>query len=383
MTSRERILTTLRHQEPDRVPFDLGSTKVTGIHRIAYERLRPALGLAPREAAISDLTQQLAAVDEDLLQALRVDTRGVASGDPSGWRLCIREEGRYRTFTDAWGLPRRMPRDGWYYDLCGHPLAEATSPEEIRRYPWPDPQDPARFAGLRARAQVARDTGCAVILGGVCAGLTEMCLWLRGFERFFTDLVADRPMAEAMLDLILETKLRYWERALAEVGDLVDIAMEGDDLGMQQCLLMNPRVYREVVKPRQAQLFAHIKKQAPVFVFYHTCGSVVEILPDLIEVGVDILNPVQVSAAGMDTRRLKAEFGRDIVFWGGGVDTQRILPHGTPQDVRDEVRRRIDDLAPGGGFVFNTVHNIQADVPPENILAMWETLQEYGVGKAE
>ncbi|HHX39807.1 MAG TPA: hypothetical protein GX715_07565, partial [Armatimonadetes bacterium] len=229
----------------------------------------------------------------------------------------------------------------------------------------------------------ARDTGCAVILGGVCSGLTEMSLWLRGYEQFFTDLVADRPMAEVMLDLILETKLRYWERALAEVGDLVDIAMEGDDLGMQQCLLMNPRVYRELVKPRQAQLFSHIKKQAPVFVFYHTCGSVVEILPDLIEVGVDILNPVQVSAAGMDTRRLKAEFGRDIVFWGGGVDTQRVLPHGTPQEVRDEVRRRIDDLAPGGGFVFNTVHNIQADVPPENILAMWETLQEYGVGKAE
>ena len=144
-----------------------------------------------------------------------------------------------------------------------------------------------------------------------------------------------------------------------------------------------PREHRELVKPRQAQLFSHIKKQAPVFVFYHTCGSVVEILPDLIEVGVDILNPVQVSAAGMDTRRLKAEFGRDIVFWGGGVDTQRVLPHGTPQEVRDEVRRRIDDLAPGGGFVFNTVHNIQADVPPENILAMWETLQEYGVGKAE
>jgi uroporphyrinogen decarboxylase len=132
------------------------------------------------------------------------------------------------------------------------------------------------------------------------------------------------------------------------------------------------------VKPRQAALFSHIKKQAPVYTFCHTCGSVVEILPDLIEVGVDILNPVQVSAAGMDTRVLKREFGRDLVFWGGGVDTQRVLPRGTPQEVRDEVRRRIDDLAPGGGFVFTTVHNIQADVPPENLLAMWETLQECG-----
>ncbi|MDH7570371.1 MAG: uroporphyrinogen decarboxylase family protein, partial [Armatimonadota bacterium] len=218
---------------------------------------------------------------------------------------------------------------------------------------------------------------CAVILGGVCAGLTEMSLWLRGFENFFADTAANKPLAEAMLDLILETKLRYWERALAEVGDLVDVVMEGDDLGMQQSLLMSPRTYRELVKPRQAQLFGFIKKQAPVFTFFHTCGSVVEIIPDLIEVGVDILNPVQVSAAGMDTRVLKREFGNDIVFWGGGVDTQRILPRGSVQEVRDEVRRRLDDLAHGGGFVFATVHNIQADVPPQNILAMWETLQSY------
>ncbi|MBI3948409.1 MAG: hypothetical protein HY321_21020 [Armatimonadetes bacterium] len=271
-----------------------------------------------------------------------------------------------------------MPKEeGRYYDLCGHPLSGATSPEDVRRYPWPDPADPARFAGLRERAQAARDTGCAVILGGICAGLTEMSLWLRGFENFFTDLASDRPLAEAMLDLILETKVRYWERALAEVGDLVDIIQEADDLAMQQSLLMSPKVYRELIKPRQAVLFAHIKKQAPVFTFFHSCGSVVGIIPDLIEVGVDILNPVQVSAAGMDTHALKRDFGRDIVFWGGGVDTQRVLPRGTPREVRDEVRRRLDDLAPGGGFVFNSVHNIQADVPPENILAMWQTVQAY------
>ncbi len=380
MTSRERVLCALRHQEPDRVPFDLGSTKTTGIHRDAYARLRPALGLPAREPEIFDLSQQLALVDEDALRALRVDTRGIASGNAAGWEARIREEGEYLVYTDPWGLPRRMPREnGRYYDLAGHPLSGAESPADIRALPWPDPVDPARFAGLRRRAEEARASGCAVVLGGICAGLTEMSLWFRGFDNFFMDLAADQALAEAMLDLILETKLRYWERALAEVGDLVDIAMEGDDLGMQQCLLMNPKTYRELVKPRQAVLFGHIKKQAPVFTFYHTCGSVVEIIPDLIEVGVDILNPVQVSAAGMDTRRLKRDFGRDIVFWGGGVDTQHVLPHGTPQQVRDEVRRRIEDLAPGGGFVFNTVHNIQSDVPPENILAMWETVQQMGV----
>lgn len=379
MTPRQRILTALQHQEPDRVPFDLGSTRVTGIHRIAYARLRAALGLPERPVEIYDPTQQLAVVEPDVLEALRVDTRGIASGNPSTWELRYEEDAQYHYYTDQWGLRRRMPKvEGRYFDLCEHPLASATSPQDVRRYPWPDPADPARFTSLRQQAQAARATGCAVVLVGICAGLTEMSLWLRGFENFFMDLVTNRPLAEAVLDLILETKMRFWERALAEVGDLVDIVQEGDDLGMQRSLLFHPNLYRTLIKPRQATLFRHIKKQAPVYIFFHTCGSVVEILPDLIEVGVEILNPVQVSAAGMDTRKLKREFGRDLVFWGGGVDTQRVLPRGTPQEVRDEVRRRLDDLAPGGGFVFNTVHNIQADVPPENILAMWETVQAYG-----
>jgi len=173
--------------------------------------------------------------------------------------------------------------------------------------------------------------------------------------------------------------MRYWEKALSLLGDLVDVVQEGDDYGGQQGLLISPRIWRDVFKPRLHQLFSHIKRCAPhVFIFFHSCGSIYEIIPDLIEVGVDILNPVQVAAANMDTKRLKREFGDCLTFWGGGVDTQKILPRGTPEQVREEVKRRIEDLAPGGGFVFATVHNIQADVPPENILAMWEAVQEFG-----
>ena len=175
--------------------------------------------------------------------------------------------------------------------------------------------------------------------------------------------------------------MKYWEHALKLVGQNVMIVSEADDLASQNRLLIAPEIYRKLIKPRHARLFSFIKKQAavPVKIFYHSCGAVSPLLPDLIESGIDILNPVQVSARDMNTRELKRQFGRDLTFYGGGIDTQRVLPRGTPGEVRDEVRRRIDDLAPGGGFIFAAVHNIQADVPPENILAMREALQEYGV----
>ena len=223
----------------------------------------------------------------------------------------------------------------------------------------------------------------AYVLGRNAPGVFEVALWMRGFENYFCDMIANRPFAEALLDIICEIKMKYWGRALELLGENVMIVSEADDLASQDRCLVSPKLYRDLIKPRHTRLFSFIKKQArvPVKIFYHSCGAVSELIPDLIEAGIDILNPVQVSAAGMDTKELKRRFGRDITFYGGGVDTQQVLPRGTPQEVRDEVHRRIDDLAPGGGFIFNTVHNIQADVPPENIVAMWEALQEYGIYK--
>jgi uroporphyrinogen decarboxylase len=380
MNSRDRILKALRHEEADRVPYDLSSTPVTGIHRVAYCGLRKKLGLPDRDPRIFHMMQQLAWVDDDVRDAMEVDARGLRPEPPGAWKLELTSDAEYTYYTDEWGITRRKQRDGGlYYDLCASPLADAEGTAGITRYPFPDPVDEARFARMRKEAEEARAEGRVFVLGGICAGMLEMGQWLRGFENFLCDLALNRPLAEALCDKIIELKMRYWERALALMGDVVDVVQEGDDYGAQGRLQVSPAVWREVFKPRLAQLIGHIKKCAPhVFLFFHSCGSIYDILPELIEVGVDILNPVQVAAARMDSRVLKKEFGDALTFWGGGVDTQRVLPVGTPQEVRDEVKRRIDDFAPGGGFVFTPVHNIQSDVPPGNILAMREALRAFG-----
>lgn len=379
MTPRERVLATLRHQEPDRVPYDLGATIYTGIHHLPYARLREALGLETRAPTIWHLSGQLAKVDEDVIRKLHIDAAGALTKPSATWRFELEEDEEYRYYTDEWGIRHRMPKDkGLYYDVCCSPLAEADDRHAIARHRFPDPDDRTRLTGLRDAANWARRNDLSFVMGSLGAGMFEMGQRLRGFTAFMEDLIINQPLAEALLDRILELKLAYWRRVLDELDGLVDIAAEPDDYGMQSGLFMSPALWRKLFKPRLRQLFTAIKRQAPVFIFFHTCGSVYDILPDLIEIGVDILNPVQVSAKNMNSARLKREFGEALTFWGGGVDTQEILPRGTPGQVKDEVTRRIHDLAPGGGFVFTTVHTIQADVPPENILAMWDTLQAEG-----
>lgn len=380
MTPRERVLAAIGHREPDRVPFDLGSTPVTGIHRVAYAKLRRAMGLADREPRIYHQMQQLAVVEDDVHQALGTDVRGVRPLPPPNWELRITEHEGFLAYADEWGIVRRMPSEGGlYYDLWKSPLADARSLADVERYPWPSPDHPSRFIGLREALEQARKAGYATILGGISSGMMEMGEALRGFGAFFEDIAGSSPIAEAIVEKILELKMAYWSAALAEAGDLVDIVMEGDDLGGQSGLLISPRTFGALFRPRLQRLCTHIKRCAPhVAIFYHSCGSVRRIIPDMIEAGIDILNPVQVSARDMDTAELKREYGTHITFWGGGIDTQDVLPHGSTDEVRDEVRRRIGDLAPGGGFVFTAVHNIQADVPPQNIMAMHRALQEYG-----
>ncbi|MRR32316.1 hypothetical protein EG834_18755 [bacterium] len=275
-----------------------------------------------------------------------------------------------------------MPKDqGWYYDVYHHPLQGAEiSKADIDRYPWPDPTDPARFAGLREKVKYAVEVEQqAVIMGGLCAGFVEMAGWMRGYADYLMDFAANPELMEYFCDKLLELKMAYWEKMLAEVGDLVSAVLESDDMGSQTDLLFSPRAYRRIVKPRHKKLYEFIKSRTRGKLFLHSCGAIRKVIPDLIEVGVDILNPVQVSAAGMDSRELKQEFGKDITFWGGGVDTQWVLGNGTVQEVKDEVRRRIEDLAAGGGFVFATVHAIQGNVPPQNVIAVWDALREFGI----
>jgi uroporphyrinogen decarboxylase len=379
VNSRERVRRALNHQEPDRVPFDLGGTGLSTMHVTVYRNLREHLGLPQTRARIGHMAEQLVLVDDDVSERLQTDVRPVLPGTASTFKYVFRDEGDYEAYTDEWGIGWHKPRDGgFYYDMYHHPLAEAMSLDEMKAHPFPDPLDHGRFDSLRAQAEAAVAAGKAVALGGPCAGIAEVYSWMRGYEEFYVDLARHKDWVGYMLDRLVEFKTTYWARALDEIGDLVDLVIEADDLAGQQTLLLSPRTYRQVIKPRHARLFSFIKAQVPVKVFFHSCGAVRRLIPDLIEAGIDILNPVQISAADMDLRELKREFGRDLVFWGGGVDTQGVLGTASPSEIKDHVRRNIEALAPGGGFVFAAVHDIQANVPPENLVAMWEALQEHG-----
>ena len=382
MNSRQRVKMALEHKEPDRIPFDLGGTVLTSVHVNAYRNLRRYLGLPDKDVEVMDVFQQIAVVDEDVRQKLGCDVRNVAPRSSATFKIVVDEDSMpgYRFFHDEWGIGWRMPKDGgFYYDMFYHPFSASTTIDDIKNHPWPNPVDPARFAGLAESARhVADDLGEPVILGGLAAGFVELAAWTRGFARFYPDLVTNLDWMTYLMDTIIDLKLAYWEVALPLVGDYADVVQEADDLAGQFGLLINPETYRKIVKPRHKKIMDFIKARSKAKIFFHSCGAIREIIPDMIEIGIDIINPVQVSAVGMESSALKRDFGKDMTFWGGLVDTQGVFTNGTPAQVREEVRRRIDDLGPNGGFVAAAVHNIQANVPPENIMAMWETLQAYG-----
>jgi len=383
LTPAERLKTALNHKEPDKIPFDLGSTNITGININAYKGYLDFKGWRALDESpkILDTVQQLAKVPENVLTKLSVDTRGLFTCPPAGFKLARTENERYQAFTDNWGITWQMPKEnGRYYDMCAHPLAGDIEISDIEKFPWPDPLDDSIFADMPDQIAALESSGYGLVLNGFTSGILEMGLRLRGFEQFFMDLFINPGLAEAILDKLTELKCIYWEKALGLFGDKVLVAVEADDLGTQTSQLISPETYRKLLKSRHKQIISVIKKQAPHSkVFFHTCGAVRPLIPDLIEAGVDILNPVQVAAKDMDTKALKKDFGDCITFWGGAVDTQQTLPRGTPEQVKDEVKRRIEDLAPSGGFVFSAVHNIQADVPPANIEAMLEALSQYGI----
>ena len=378
-TSADRLIDALNHREPQGIPFDLGGTKVTGIHINAYRRIMERLfGEAPKEVPLAHFTQQLAKIDDRLLSHFEVDTAGVFTSTPAGKPPRKEQDEDYLEYWDEWSIGWKMPQGhGLYYDMFYHPLVDGQ--DDLDSFPWPNGRDPVRFEGVKEEALVAKEAGKAVTLGGICAGIFELGLWLRGFENFFTDLVLNPGMACGLMDRILEVKMAYWDTVLDMIGDHVLVVQEADDLGTQTSSLISLEMYRKLIKPRHKRLFQFIKEKTSgkVKIFLHSCGNIAQFIPDFIDAGVDILNPVQTSTEEMEPAKLKKAFGDAITFWGGGVDTQRILPYGSPEEVKDDVRRRIDDLAPGGGFVFATVHNIQADVPPENIIAMVEALDEY------
>jgi uroporphyrinogen decarboxylase len=367
MTSRERLVAALEHREGDVVPADLGGI-VTGIAVIAYERLRERLGLAG-ETIVMDPKQQLAWPDERVLESIGIDTRYILPGARDGWKLSIKEDGSGFTYADEWGIKLRMPKGGLYFDMEEHPLARATQ-KDLDHYEWPDPHDPGLVRGLRKRARELNESTDYGVVAWASGSMFERSWYLRGLQRFFVDMVRNQGFAEALLDKLLEINMAFLGEYLDAIGDYIQVIQLADDLGHQQGPPMPLDLYRRLIKPRQRELFRFVKDRTDARLFYHCCGSISQFIPDLIEIGVDILNPVQVSARDMDPAALKAEFGDRLTFWGG-IDTQSVLPRGSPEEVLSEARRRISELGKGGGYVLGSVHNIQADVPPENIIAMY------------
>ena len=383
VTGREQLLPALAHREPDRIPLDLGSTQVTGIHVIAYQKLRQALGLPTIKSQPYDSIQGLAIPDEDLITRLGVDVRGMNPLNSHNWKVIeteIQDEKSgelYWSYHDEWGITHRKPRpDGLYFSLWQAPLdkPELTS-QDILNHAWPRMDDPRRIAGLREKAEAYRAAGYAVVLKDPFAGIFEMAQRIVGMENLLMMMASDAALAGVLFDKLTVLKLEFWDMALPRLGDVVDVISHADDYGTQISQIISPRMFRQQIKPRWQAVFDRVRTLAPhARRFFHSCGNVRPLIPDFIEIGVEILNPVHIRATGMEPVALKRDFGDVLSFWGGAVDTQGVLPYGTPQEVRDDVKRNIEALAPGGGYVFNTVHNIQADVPVENIIAMYETL---------
>ncbi len=371
MNSRERVLTALDHREPDRVPVDIGSCGPTAIHAQAYARLVQHLGLH-EPAELGDVIGQLAQPSETVLQMLGADVRGIRVGGPRNGTRIISDD----TMIDPWGTTWHRAATATCYHIHAYPLRTAL-PRDLASYPFPDGRNPHRVDGLAARARALHEETPYAVLGELSGHILECAQMLRGFDTFLEDMAGQPAFAEEMMDRILAVECDIAATFLDAVGPYLDVIAFKDDIAMQSGPIISPAMFRRMLKPRLKKLIETIKGKTRAKVWCHSCGSVYYAVRDLVEIGVDILNPVQVAAKDMDTARLKREFGHQLSFWGG-IDTQQVLPFGTAGQVEDEVKKRLRDLAPGGGYVLASVHNIEADVPGENVWAMAQAAQRWG-----
>ncbi len=387
MNSSERIQKTLNHQEPDRIPYDLAGTTVTAITKNAYLRAMQLRGLSTEIGDDEiDPIQQIVTPAEENLVFLKSDTRRIGAQRITDYRNTKRVNGNLIEVTDFYGCNWKFEvGHDIYFHLTESPLINADSLSgSLHQLPRPDWDFFTKMLRKDLNEQIANVGDFCGIADRNTAGFTENSLRIRGYENWFMDTMIDPEGVEALSEIILEDKIRYWDAIIdwaIETGNehKIQVISECDDLGSQATTIVDPDTLRQIIIPRFKTLFTHVKRRLPhVKTFMHSCGAIREILPDLIEAGLDILNPVQFTAAGMDLKELKRDFGDVLTFWGGGVDTQSTLNNGSPQQVADEVKSIIDIMAPGGGFVFAPVHNIQDDVSPENFWAMWDTLQQYG-----
>ncbi len=411
MTSRERILAAINHKEPDRIPVDLGATPSSGISAIAYGKLKKHLGYNKGHTFIYDVVQQLAQPEDFMLDHFGIDVADVgrtfntsekdwypvtvADGNqalyPVGFRPDHEKDGSYTARNRSGRAIARMPKNGTFYDqthfpyLDGYPADYKDLDQAMDQVlwsafvhsPWDHAGENNFWQQLRANCLALRESTDRALMIVVGCNLFEWGTFVRRMDNFMMDLYLDPVNVERLLDALMEKHLGFLEKVCTSVGDIVDIVRFGDDLGMDSGPFMDPATYRQLFKPRHKALCDYVKSHSTMHTFLHSCGSIYDLMPDLIEAGFEIINPVQTTCRDMEPEKLKREFGNDITFWGGGADTRTVLNRATPAEVKKHVIERCRILSPGGGFVFNTVHNILPEVPPENIVAMFEALEEY------
>ncbi len=411
MNYRERVLASIRHEEPDHVAVDLSATTSSGISAIAYSNLTRHLNLPLSRNLVYDVVQQVSQPDIlvlDLFKAGVLDMGRMFNSEDTDWydvilqngakaqypvwfRPALQLDGSFHAYDSQGDLLAKMPVGATFFDQTLFPYIDGY-PEDFKglaaamkkvhwsafaHSPWDHADEADFWKKLREKALYLREnTDRAIMIAPGC-NLFEWGTYLRRIDNFLMDLALEPESVEGLLDALMEIHLSTLEKVCNAVGDIVDIVRLCDDLGTDNGPFMSPAIYRSLFKPRHKMLCDYIKKHSRMHTFLHSCGSIYKVIPDLIDAGFDIVNPVQTVCRDMDPVRLKQEFGKDITFWGGGCDTRSILNRGTPQQVKENVKRNIETFAPGGGFVFNTIHNIMPDVPPENIVAMFETVNQY------
>ena len=412
MISRDRIKKVLNHQEADRIPLDLGSMRSSGIAAIAYNNLKNKMGLNNSLPKMYDFIQQLAYPDEEILKIFSIDVIDAGraflnSGhDWKEWTLndgskCLipkylnietdEDETVYLLDINNTRLGKK-PKTSLYVDQCYwvygdlDDIPDSFNDEDLDKHVWATPSPPwylnifddKDFEIFRAKIKDLYENSKYAILLSVGANLFETGTFLRGMANFMIDTYASKAKTKKLLDKLVERNIRKLDRILKGVGQYIDVIMFGDDLGGQNGPFMSADVYDEIFKPRHKKMWSFVHDNSNCKVFLHSCGSIYELLPHMIDAGLDIINPVQTSAKDMEPEKLKEEFGKDLVFWGGGCDTRDVLPNKTPKEIEEHVKKRIDIFSKNGGFVFNQVHNVLANIPPENVIAMLKAAIEFG-----
>lgn len=368
MTSRERVLNAINHKPTDKVPMDLGSSNVASIHRYPYEKLLAHLGIKDDNIRMMERASALVVPCDELLDYLEIDTRGIFLSPPKISKTVNHNENEY---TDAWGVRYRRPEGGLYFDVSYSPLENIETLEEVMEYKFPEIEDMASNDGVSAAAAKIRNETNFATVGSFGTSIFMKVQQIRGYGKTLEDMLIDKDIANYLMDKVLDIRIELAGLLIDACGDKLDVIEMADDIAGQDGLLVSLPLYREMIKPRTKKLIDYIKSRCDAKILYHSCGNVYPLLEDFIDMGVDILNPVQVSAGDMsDTDRLKNEFGDRLSFWGG-MDSQKLLPLASPDEIREVVIKTKKSLGKNGGYVLCASHNIQADIPVENILAMY------------